>query len=431
LAANKVQAMAEWKTYWPLVLACSVGFSMSTVIAHSIGLFMGPMSEELGWSRAQLSAGLLIGSIMSIFLSPIGGAMVDRWGSRRLALPGIILTATVISSYGLANSVTLWLALWFVASIVSVGVRLTVWTAAVSNTFSASRGLAVAVTISGTALTGVLAPPLANLLIDVLGWRSAFGALALIWGSAALLLSYFFLNEPRYAKKGATASSATDGSLAEPPPGLTVPEALRSVPLWLIGASTLVFMVFTGSMVIHQVPILVDAGVDRGNAALLASLAAVAGFFGKVVTGALMDRIHAAKLSGITLALASIGFVLLLEVFRSPLTIVLAMLIVGYAGGSKLQVTTYLTGRYGGLRNFGKIFGVMMSLIAIGGGIGPVVAGAMYDHFGNYSLFLMVGIPSCLVAGALIFFLGPYPDWSKADATDDQGAADATSRSAE
>lgn len=429
-AANKAQAMAEWKRFWPLVLACSFGFSLSTLVSQSIGLFMGPMESELGWSRTELSAGMVISATMAIFLNPVSGAMVDRWGSRRLAIPGIMLATALIASYGLVQSVMMWMALWFSFAVISIGVKLMVWTTAVTKTFHAGRGLAVATVIAGTAFTGIIAPPVTNALIDALGWRHAWMALAALWGTVALLLAIFFLREPSFPGAGKQAAPEP-GEPARPLPGLAMSEAARSAPLWLIGASTLLFMIFAGSMVVHQVPILIDAGVERGNAALLASLAAVAGFFGKVVTGALMDRFHAAKLSGITLAFASLGFVLLLEPFRHVVTIVLAMLIVGYAGGAKLQVTTYLTGRYGGLRNFGKIFGLMNSLIAIGGGFGPVVAGRMFDVYGSYSYFLMAGIPTSLVAGALVYFLGPYPDWSKqADAAED-GAAGAAPQPAE
>ena len=193
--------------------------------------------------------------------------------------------------------------------------------------------------------------------------------------------------------------------------GLTIREALHSGPLWRIGLSTLIILLFAGGLVVHQVPILIDAGVSRNHAALLASASAIAGLGGKLMTGWLMDRTHAARISGATLAASAIGFTLLLGPFRSPVTIVAAMMIIGYAGGAKLQITAYLTGLYSGLRNFGKIIGVMTSIIAIGGGVGPVLAGATYDTWGSYTPFLIAGIPASLVAGLLIFGLGPYPQW--------------------
>lgn len=90
------------------------------------------------------------------------------------------------------------------------------------------------------------------------------------------------------------------------------------------------------------------------------------------------------------------------------------MLFVGYAGGTKLQICAYLTGVYGGMRNFGKIFGVMASIIALAGGLGPLLGGVAYDLTGGYDALIWLGIPGSLLAGILLIRLGPYPDWSRA-----------------
>lgn len=412
MSSTKEQARAEWRSHWPLVMACAFGFALSTVLSYSLGLFMDPMTSELGWNRAQISAGLTISGLSGILLSPFFGVLLDRWGARRLALPGIVLTTIAVASFSLAQSVPHWLMLWLFYALVAAGVRLQVWTSAVSNAFAAGRGLAIAATLCGTAIAGILVPPMTNWLIDTVGWRLAFVLLSTIWGAVALLLSFFFLFEPRYsaARKGADPAAARlpRASL----PGLSVAEALRSKPLWMIGISSFLYLLFLASIIIHLVPVMIDLGVTRGTAAALASLTAVAGFFGKIVTGLLMDRMHAGRISGLTLASAAIGFALLLiEPIRSLPVIALGMIIIGYSGGAKIQVTAYLTGRYGGLRNFGKIFGMMSSIIAMGSAIGPVMAGAIFDHFGSYRYFLMAGIPISLVSGMLIFPLGPYPTW--------------------
>ena len=61
----------------------------------------------------------------------------------------------------------------------------------------------------------------------------------------------------------------------------------------------------------------------------------------------------------------------------------------------------------------------MTSIIAVGGGIGPVLAGAIYDAWNSYTPFLIAGIPGSLVAGLLIFGLGPYPQWQAGRAAAD------------
>ena len=408
---GSVRASNEWKRNWTLVLACCFGFSLSTLASQSIGMFMQPISRELGWSRSVISVGLSIPALSIILFSPIGGTLVDHWGSRRLALPGIVFAAASLASLGLVHTVTQWFALWTLYAVAATGVIMPVWTAAVSKAFAFGRGLAVAATISGTALTGAVAPPVANWLINGFGWRWAQVWLAGGWGGVALILSVLFLHERRSpAGPGRVRAVATaeESSLMV---GLTIREALRSGPLWRIGLSTLIILLFAGGLVVHQVPILIDAGVSRNRAALLASASAIAGLGGKLISGWLMDRARAARISGATLAVSAVGFALLLEPFRSPATIVTAMMIIGYAGGAKLQVTAYLTGRYSGLRNFGKIIGVMTSIIAVGGGVGPVLAGATYDAWGSYTPFLIAGIPGSLIAGLLIFGLGPYPQW--------------------
>ena len=93
--------------------------------------------------------------------------------------------------------------------------------------------------------------------------------------------------------------------------------------------------------------------------------------------------------------------------------IFVAMLINGYASGTKLQICAYLTSRYAGLKYFGTIFSVMASLIALGSGLGPVLGGIAYDMHGDYAYLLIGGIAGSLLSAAMILTLGPYPDWSE------------------
>ncbi len=224
-------AAAEWKLHWKLVLAAAIGFSFHSVAGYSIGLFMEPLNQEFGWSRAHISAGLTISALVSIPLSPLVGAMIDRWGARRLAIPGLILKALSFVVLATATGSELqWYALWVFYSVVALGVKSTVWTAAISGVFSAGRGLALAATLSGTAIAQILAPPLTQWLIDAFGWRASFVWLGVGWGTPALLICLFGLFDVHDTRRKA-GESASD---APPLPGLTVHQALRSAPLWRI-----------------------------------------------------------------------------------------------------------------------------------------------------------------------------------------------------
>ena len=103
-----MSARAEWKAHWPLVVTAMLGYSMSTMTALALGLFIEPMSHELGWSRTQISAGFTLAMLLPICLAPFVGALIDRWGSRRLAIPGIILTALAIAAFGVVQTMPQW-----------------------------------------------------------------------------------------------------------------------------------------------------------------------------------------------------------------------------------------------------------------------------------------------------------------------------------
>lgn len=413
-AAPNGASSAEWRAHWGLVLAAAAGFSLHSIATQSIGLFMEPIDSAMHWGRGQIAIGLTVAAFLTVPLSPFVGAAIDRWGSRVLGLPGIVLTALSIAAFGYAQTLPQWIGLWVVYALVSIGIKATVWTAAVSSAFSSARGMALAFAISGTAITQIFAPPLTNWLIETYGWREAYVWLGFGWSAPVFLLALFFLWD---ARRGApTTEGAKPAPVAADEEGLSIREALRSAALWRIGISTLVTMLLGTAAVVHQVPILTEAGVTRDHAALLASLSGLAAFAGKFVVGWLMDRMNAIRISGWILAGSALGFVLLLEPLLTPVTIVLAMIIIGFAGGAKLQITAYLTGRYGGLRNFGKFFGVMHGLTVLGAGLGPLLAGYTYDAWHSYTPFLVIGIPSSVLCGLLIFGLSPLPERRPAEA---------------
>lgn len=407
-------ASAEWGAHWKLVLAATVGMSFHSVMSHGLGLFMEPLQAEFGWSRSQISLGLTIAAMLSLPLSPVVGAMVDRWGSRRLALPGVVLSGTAIACFAtLSGSVAQWLGLWLAYALVAMLLKTTIWSAAVSSTFSTSRGLALAFALSGTAIAQVVVPPLAQFLIANYGWRTAYAALGIGWGGLTFVLLFLFFFDARDRQRLQRPGTTSEVSRT----GLGFGEAFRTPTLIRIAAATLISCLLNIAILVHQVPILVENGIDRANAAYLASLAGVAGIVGKIVTGWLLDRIDGGWVGGLSLSLPAVGFLLILYPAGTSAAVVLAMILIGYAAGTSLQICAYLTTRYAGMRNFGKIFGVMASLIAVGGGLGPTIAAAVHDAFGNYAPLLLIAIPASVVSGLLIVGLGPYTDWTEKEPT--------------
>ncbi|MEZ5737685.1 MAG: MFS transporter [Novosphingobium sp.] len=406
-------AAGEWRNGWTLVLTSFVGFLYFSAMFASMSVMIGPISEEFGWSRTLVSAGLTISSLTTAVLSPFFGILIDRYGTRKLALPGLVVAAFAISSFALANgSPTQWLVMWAIYAIVSLSVKTTIWTAAVAGVFDKARGLALAITLAGATAAHAIMPVLANFLIENFGWRLAFVWIGFGGSAIALMLSYFFLFDV-HDRQRAASSVGGGGKPARPNlPGLSLSQAWRDSALWRIGISIFVIMALTIGLLVHQIEILIEVGVTRTNAAWLASLAGAMGIVGKIVTGVLLDRFHGNWVGGITMTSAALAFAILLTAAQSTALLIFAMLVNGYTAGAKLHIASYLTVQYSGMKHFGKIYGVITSMVSAGSGIGPVLAGMIYDMTGGYEAFLGAGAVGLVLSGVMFFTLPRYPDWN-------------------
>jgi MFS family permease len=436
MAQAALTAAQEWRRGWTMVLAAFVGFSFFSVMVAATGVFMQPLIDEFGWNRAQASSGVSIAGIITAVGSPFFGILIDKWGTRRLALPGLVLMALLTAAFSLnTGSFGLWIGMWLVYGLVSLSIKSTVWSTTVAAGFEKGRGLALGVMLCGSAFAQMVTPPLANWLIGEFGWRLAFVWIGFGWGAIGLLFCVPFLHDLHLR----TDRSGTGGPMKRPDfPGLSVAQAWRDRALWQIGISTFLMMTLTIGLLIHQFPIMVEAGVTRTTAAWLTSLFGVGGVVGKLVTGYLMDRFSPNWIGGVTLASAALAFLFLMEPFYTsttleiggaPALLVVAMAVNGYASGTKLQVTGYLTTRFAGLRNFGKIFGMMAAVIAAGSSLGPVLAGWIYDTVGDYEAFLIAGVAGSIISGVLLVTLPRYPAFAELSPEPEEAEAAVTGAS--
>jgi predicted MFS family arabinose efflux permease len=405
------RALQEWKRGWPVVVAAMAGFSFFSVLISATGLFIEPLERAFGWDRATLSMGPAIATAVTALLSPFYGALIDRFGSRRLGLPGVVVTMAGTCMFAFASGSKLqWVVMWIAFGLILTSIKSTIWTTAVAGTFDKGRGLALGLAVTGPAIAQTLVPPLGNFLIESFGWRAAYVWFGLGWGGVTLLVCWMFLRDAHDRRPKA------DGAARAVLPGLHKREALRSRALLQVAVSSFVVMAMTIGLGIHLFPILTEAGVARSEAAWLLSLGGIAGIVGKLVTGALLDRFRPNWTGSLTMGVTAVTFVVLIRFLDSMPALIAALVINGYAAGSKTQITAFLTAGYAGMRNFGMIYGVMSALVALASGLGPWIAGKVYDTSDGYEPFLWAGAVGCVLGGALLLVLPPMPKWDQADA---------------
>jgi MFS family permease len=407
---------AEWKQHWPMVLSAMVGMSFYSLFAYSNQMFIQPLEAEFGWPRAQISMGYTIFALTAFLAGPFVGAAIDRFGPRSIGVPGLALTTLAFAGLGFAGpSVWTWFALWLVLALFGVAVKSTVWTVAVSNGFTVSRGLALSVMLSGSALAQFFGPLSANWLIENYGWRIAYHVMGLVWGGLALLLVALFFRD---AQPGSRAAARQAGAAPAPTlPGFTFREAVRTRAIRLIFAANLLTSLLGSGVTFHLKPILNETGLTSDMAALTSALAGLSGIVGKLLTGWLLDRVEGNIVPVASFASGALAYFLLLNTFDAHWAVLVGVLVLGFNAGAGLGVTAYLVSRYAGLRAFGSVYGALGSMLMIGTALGPVVAGYIHDIAHSYDPLLITVIPVSLVAAALLLGLGAYPVFKAATDT--------------
>lgn len=414
---SALSAKAEWTIHWGLVISCFFGYSYISALYSSIGLFIEPLNKAFHWSRTEVTVGVSIASMMLVPLVPLTGTLIDRRGSRRVVLPSLIVAIAAISSLGFSDgSITKWTLAWIAIGIIASCLNTNAWIQPIVTSFHTSRSMAIAATLSGAGFASIVAPPLTEWIIAHYGWRIAFLALGFGWGSITFLFALFFL---RYTRVAATGNDSQTGHVSGSTsisqsklPGLTLKEARTSGALYKIGFATLIIMTLGVGMLIHKFSILTEMGVPRADAAAMVSLSGGMVIVGKFATGWMMDKWDPGLVGGLATIITAAALSLLLLPVWTPILVVFAMAMLGFAGGSKLQISSYLTSVYAGPRNFGTIFGFMSSIAALSAGLGPLLGSLAYDLSGSYAPFLYVGIPCSALAGWFLLRLGPRPDWS-------------------
>lgn len=399
-------ASAEWRNFWFVPVAAGLGYATAVMYVYSMGPFIAPISEEFGWSRAQVSSGITIAAFLSaIFCIPIG-ILVDKIGPRRVGLFGVLVMCGAVALLSTATGSTgNWTLLWVILAFATLWVQATVWTSAVNSRFVASRGLALAITLSGASLAATIFPFIATVLIEKFGWRGAYLGLSMGW--LALVLPFMF-----FCFKGAQDEELTgekDPKQETVLTGLTLQEGLRSSALYkLVMAGG--FFAFTAiGTVVHFVPILTDSGAEPLKAASVASLIGIFSLVGRLGTGFLLDRFPGHLVGAIAFIIPIIACALLLTDGSSTLNQTLAAIIFGLTLGSEVDVIAYLAAKYFGLKNFGALYGAMVMALSMGTAFGPLGAGALYDHFQSYDQFLMLTAVLMGLSAIALFSLASTP----------------------
>lgn len=379
-----------------LAASCLVNLCIGSLYAWSV--FAQPMAERLSSLNGTEVMGLAIVFTVANAVGPItmvsGGAIVDRIGPGWVIRVGGLLFGAGMIASGFATSVA-----WLVVSYglgVGLGVGM-VYGATVSNAvkfFPDRRGLAGGVATASYGASSVLVPPIANMLTASFGVTRAFVAI----GIAMLVV----IEVASLVIRACPASFVPEGW--EPPASqamaggadLSWQGMLREPRFWLM-LSMLLCGAFSGLMITSQAsPVAQDmAGMDAASAALVVSMLAVFNMLGRIVAGALSDRLGVVGTIRLVFCVSLAGLALLAFAGGGAVVpFVVGVCLVGFAFGSIMGVYPGFTASQFGTRNNSVNYGIMFCGFALAGFFGPTIMTSLYAAMGSYP-------PAFFVAAAL------------------------------
>jgi MFS family permease len=362
----------------------------------SFGVFLQPMADSLGWSRAGISTGSTLAFLSMGVGGFFWGRLFDRCGARVVVMLGGLLQGLGLVVASQAQSLPMFLAAYGAVVGLAVGALYVPLTAATASWFTRHRSLAVSLVSAGLALGTTLVAPLARWLIVTHDWRFAMLVLGLIaW---AVILPAALLLRPAPASDGESASvrSATNTYRAD----MTLAQALKTPAFWSLALANFACCAAHSGPIFHMVSYAADCGVAPLTAATVLGVAGLAALSGRIICGLLADRAGAKRTLVACLALQALAIALYLPA-RDLNTLYAVSMLFGFSYGGAMPLYAILVRAYFPAKIMGSVFGVVAMISTLGMALGPPVGGWLFDQFGGYG-WLYVASSAIGIAGVAI-----------------------------
>ena len=403
--------------WWIVAVSCiGMAISPAATAFFTMGVFMTVLTGEFGWTRAQVSGAITVGTLAIAVCTPYAGRLIDSLGARPI-LMGTIggFAFTFASLYFLSSSI--W-HLYLIFTLIGIFTSpiATSYVRTVSSWFDKNRGLTLGIAMSGTGVGAATVPLLCQYLINTIGWRLTYPVLGCISLVVTFLLVGLILRDTPESM-GLESDGVKSGSQEadvgiSKKPGSTVPEALSTSTFWILILSFLLIAVGLHGVLTHFIPYMQDKGFSSMLAAQLFSVIGISIIFGRISCGFLVDRFFGPHVAAVFMLLSAIGIAFLL--FDSHvLLLYTSAFLFGLGVGAETDLLGYLTSRYFGLKHMGEIFGYIYAAFMLGTSIGPLALGYTYDTFGSYYFGIIAVISMLLIVVFLCMKLASFPSWER------------------
>jgi MFS family permease len=383
---------------WRIVAAAFVVLFTAYGTQYSFGVFFTAMLDEFGWSRAGLAGVFsLYAFAYSVFGFP-AGRLTDRWGPRAVITAGGVLLGAALSGMALVDRLWQPYVLYGVVAALGMGTAYVPCNSTVVKWFARRRGLAVGLASSGGSAGTFALPPLAQWLVGTIGWRISYVVFGAVVTLALAAVARLMRRDPE------SMGLHPDG---EPPsavagaPGLGLGAAMHTAAFWLLCAAFTFTWLPVFIPLVHLVPLARDLGHAPALGAWLVSTLGVGAIAGRMVMGLVSDRIGRKPGLILTMVLQALAFVSF-QAAHGAAALFGAAFAFGFAYGGTSALFPAIVGDLFGRASAGSIVGCVFMLAGSMAAWGPLVAGAVYDATGSYTMAFRLAAAANLIAAAIV-----------------------------
>lgn len=385
---------------WILVFVGFAALAVSFSVRAVLGLAMPVIERDVGWTRSFLSDVGALALLVMAFAAPIAGRIIDRHGPRFLMSGGMLAIAVGAGLVSLTHSpIVFTVGFGVVAAIGFTAVATNVVASAIARSFDKRRGLATGIGTSGATGGQLIVVPIVAVLMQSASWRLGFSALAIC--ALALAVAAYVLLPSENNEAGVREASM-----------LSSVQALIRAPAFhvLFWSFLICGFTTTGAIETHLLPYASFCGFPPLPSASAYGVLSAVNLAGMVLAGYLVDRVHRPLLLASIYLIRAGSFVLLLHVAPDIRLLYVFVVLFGLVDYSTVPVTVGLAASHFGIERIGLAMGLISGGHALGGALGALAGGTLYDMTGAYGFLWTGSVAASVVAALLVLSLRNKPD---------------------
>ena len=395
--------------WWIVLASFVVAFYVAGTVFYGFTAFIEPLANEFGWSYTQISLAASLRGLEMGLLAPFVGILVDRFGSRKLLLSGVLVLGFGLILLGFTQSLAMFYGAFILIAFGAGGCTSVVIMTAVANWFEKNVGKALGLTASGFGASGLIIPVIVW-MIAAFGWRTTLIVLGVGMWIIGIPAAIVMRSKPEETDDTPQVEKLPNGShlyrQQKNDKAFRYTEILTNKSFLYVNLAEMIRLMALMAVVTHIMPYLSSMEISRMSSGLMAAGIPLLSITGRFGFGWLGDIYPKKIIMAFCFGLMAVGMLSLCYIkLTGMIYVFLFFFSNGFGGITTLRAA--LLREYYGRHNFGKYLGIMMGFAACGGILGPTTAGWVFDRMESY-YFVWLTL-SALVGLAIILILRIEP----------------------